>query len=139
MLITIAILAVLANTVLSGTDDAADVIGGSLPPELTTTVPGQGTAPSGADGTTETTVSDGGVSGDGLPTLGESSNAAVCQVNRGTLEVAAQVYEISFGAPPVDMQQLLDSGVLSEPVPNYSVSAGPEGVVITGEGICAGM
>ena len=116
-------MAVLANTVLSGTDDAADVLGGALPADLTTTVPGETTVP--GQGT------DDGASTGGLSNLGEPSNAAVCQVNRGVLEVAVQAYEISFGS--------LDSGLLTEPVPNFTVSAGPDGAVITGEGACTGL
>lgn len=131
LLITVAIMAILANRVLSGTDDAADVIGGSLPAELTTTVPGQTAVPGQG--------SEGGDGGGGLSSIGESSNATVCQVNRGVLEVAAQAYEISYGSAPVDQQQLLDSGMLSEPVPNFTVSSSASGVVITGEGICEGL
>lgn len=124
-------MAVLANTVLSGTDDAADVLGGALPADLTTTVPGETTVP--GQGT------DDGASTGGLSNLGEPSNAAVCQVNRGVLEVAVQAYEISFGSAPADQQQMLDSGLLTEPVPNFTVSAGPDGAVITGEGACTGL
>ena len=130
LLITIAILALLANRVLSGTDDAADVLTGSLPPELTTSsiAPTDPAAP-------PTSASTGG----GLPAIGDAADAATCQVNRATLETAAQVYEITTGAPPADQQAMVDAGILEEPVPTHTVALGPAGVEITGVGDCVGF
>ena len=128
LLLTIAILALLANRVLSGTDDAADVLTGSLPPELTTTtVPGATTAPGGEG------------EGGGLPAIADPAQIATCQVNRSTLDVASQVYEITTGAPPADQQALVDEGLLAEPIPTHELAAGPSGVQITGVGECAGV
>ena len=128
LLLTIAILALLANRVLSGTDDAADVLTGSLPPELTTTtVPGATTAPGGEG------------EGGGLPAIADPAQIATCQVNRSTLDVASQAYEITTGAPPADQQALVDEGLLAEPIPTHELAAGPSGVQITGVGECAGV
>ena len=128
LLLTIAILALLANRVLSGTDDAADVLTGSLPPELTTTtVPGATTAPGGEG------------EGRGLPAIADPAQIATCQVNRSTLDVASQAYEITTGAPPADQQALVDEGLLAEPIPTHELAAGPSGVQITGVGECAGV
>jgi hypothetical protein len=120
LLITVAIMALLANRVLSGTDDAADVLTGQLPAELTTT-----TAP-GAEG------------GGGLPAIADPAQIATCQANRATLEVASQVYEITTGAPPADQQALVDEGLLEEPISTHELTAGPSGVQVTGVGKCAG-
>ncbi len=117
LLITIAILAMLANRVLSGTDDAADVLTGSVPPELTTS----STAAADCPAAPPTSASTGG----GLPAIGDAADAATCQVNRATLETAAQVYEITTGAPPADQQAMVDAGILEEPVPTHTVALGP--------------
>lgn len=125
LLITIAIMAVLANRVLSGTEGAAKVVTGSLPAEITpSTVPGATTVP--------------GAEGGGLPAISDSADAAACGANRSTLELAAQAYELTTGTPPVDQQALVSAGLLDEPLSSFSLAGGPDGVQITGEGDCAG-
>jgi hypothetical protein len=127
LLITVAIMALLANRVLSGTDDAADVLTDQLPAELTTTIaPGATTTP-GAEG------------GGGLPAIADPAQIAACQVDRSTLEVASQVYEITTGAPPADQQALVDEGFLKAPIATQELTVGPSGVQITGLGECSGQ
>ena len=127
LLITIAIMALLANRVLSGTDDAADVLTDQLPAELTTTT---------AAGATTTPGAEGG--GGGLPAIADPAQVAACQVDRSTLDVASQAYEITTGAPPADQQALVDEGFLKEPIATQELTSGPSGVQITGVGECAG-
>lgn len=133
LLITIAILALLANRVLSGTDDAAEVLTDDLPAELSST-----TVPGSTDATASTEV-PGGEAGGALNGLTDPAAAAACQVNRNTLELAAQAYEIASGSPPPDQQALVDAGYLAEVLATHELGPGPAGVQITGVGDCAGQ
>lgn len=149
LLVTIAIMALLANRVLSGTSDANDVVtdagGGlevTLPPELTTpsAAPADPANPADpADPAVPTTVAPAPVGGvGGRPAVGDTADAALCQTNRATLETAIQAFELITGAPPVDQQALVDGDILREPIQGYELSSGPNGGQVTGTGACAG-
>jgi hypothetical protein len=132
LLITIAILALLTNRVLSGTSDA------DVPIDPARTIPST-IVIDDAPGTETPPGADQGDSGGGGLPAGGNANPAACQTTRATLEVAAQAYELMNGAPPVDQQALVDSGVLVEPSPDFELTSGPGGVQITGVGACEGQ
>ena len=127
LLITIAIMAILSNRVLSGTTDAGDVLNGTVPPELTTAT----SAP--PDPGAPTTSAATGPKG-----LTDAATAAACQVDHDTLDTAIQAYELMTGAPPTDQDALVAAGVLAEPVAGFTVTLGISGVEITGVGDCEG-
>lgn len=128
LLITIAIMAILSNRVLSGTSDAGDVLNGKVPPELTTATSAS------PDPAAPTATAAGGPSG-----LTDAAKVAACQADRDTLETAIQAFEVMTGAPPTDQDALVAAGVLAEPVPNFTVTLGTSGEQVSGEGICVGV
>ena len=66
----------------------------------------------------------------------DSAAEATCEIDRQTVEVAAQAYEIEHGARPADLQALVDAGYL---VPNLEleVEIAADGTVVS-TGTCAG-
>ncbi len=130
LLLTVAIMAVLVNRVLSDTSDPSDG-----DPRQGLAVPTT-VAPGAASSTGVAPEAGGGVA---LPGATDDLNAAACQVNRSTLEVAAQAHELQTGAPPADQQALVDAGALLEPIPGFELTGGPDGVQVTGVGECAGQ
>lgn len=66
------------------------------------------------------------------------ADTAVCSTDRQTLEVAVQAYTVMNGSAPESQDQLVTSGLLAAPVPNYSLTAGASGAQVVGDGPCEG-
>lgn len=125
ILAAIAILAVLGARVLDDTDevrsspiDAArelDEAAGATPP------------PQGGGG-------DGG----GAVVPGRSAaDVARCETNRQTVELAANAFEVTTGAPPADVAALVVAGFLAEPPDTHAIEIVDGSAVVEGVGTCA--
>lgn len=115
VLVTIAIMAVLGAKVISGLssdDGTATTVGQAL---VTTSVPGAGAAPSPRD-------------------------AAACEIERRTIETAAQAYVAITGSAPADLQALLDERLLvpDDELANFEIIIEGDQAVVRGVGPCAG-
>ena len=122
ILLTIGIMALLSWRVLSDTggDDDVAIVRGTTP----STVPGAPATDPGA----------GAQLGEGGST--DQASAAACEVDRATVETAAMAYEVGAGAPPADLQTLVDAGYL-KPGLDLQVEITADGTVVS-TGTCAG-
>lgn len=119
VLVTIAIMALLSWRILSDTDgDDVDVVRDPGPASTAAPVDPAGGAQLGEGGSTDRAA------------------AAACEVNRRTVETAAEAYAITNGSPPANLEQLIDSGLLV-PDTELQVEITPTGEVVS-TGACAG-
>lgn len=77
----------------------------------------------------------GGSLGDAVQTAAEApgdASAAACTVDRRTLELAADAYELLNGAAATSQQDLLDAQMILEPSPWFSMDAAGDVVPASG-------
>lgn len=109
VLVTIAIMGVLGAKVVSSLSSTAT----TLPPVAAAAVPS--TAPSAS-----------------------SAGPAACAAARRTVELAVQAFEITTGAPPQDLQAVVDAGLLDQAPSQFELVDRSGTTVLEGTGECAG-
>ncbi len=117
LLLTIGIMAVIGGRVLSGVSDSTSVPVGlteQLPPPDTAVPDESGTGPSAVD----------------------MARDAACATDRATLETALAAYEVISGAPASEQQDLVDAGLLGQPIASQKLSIVDGIPVVEGIGEC---
>lgn len=116
VLLTIGIMALLSWRILSDTGGGDVAVVRGNPPSDVSVAP------------------DAGVQlGEGGST--DQASAAACEVDRVTVRTAALAYEMTTGAPPADLEDLVESGFLKPDLP-LQVEIAPDGTVVS-TGTCA--
>lgn len=143
LLITVAIMALLAGRVMSSVQDSPGIdsvtpASESMPTDPTVDNP-TGTDPTGTDpgATDSTTLTTPPPAGGSDGAIG-SAEATTCSTNRATLETAAQASHAMNGVPPSDQQQLVSEGLLAAPIPDFVLSVDQGQTQVVGQGACVG-
>ena len=119
LLLTIGIMAVLVGKVISGVSDRTSVPGGQTEP-----LPRPDKA-----------VPDESETGAGLSAVDMARDVASA-ADRATLETALAAYEVISGVAATDQQELVDAGLLGQPIASQNVTIVDGTLVIEGIGDC---
>lgn len=86
---------------------------------------------------TDTTLAPAPAAADSAPASSASSAPlAACAATGRTVELAVQAFEIATGAPPQDLQAVVDAGLLDQVPSQFEVVHGSGTVKVEGTGEC---